>query len=87
MDAQKELFAFELDAFYRLERTKRPSTFIAVYAELLASMTIQNSSTINCEVRFRNTNLKLATRTVTCNVTSAVKVISAGETGPPSFSA
>ena len=65
MNAQKESFAFELNTFYRLERTKRPSTSIAVYGELLASMTIQNSSTIDCEVRFLSQTLKMGTHTVT----------------------
>jgi len=65
MNAQKESFEFELDTFYRLERTKRPSTSIALYAELLASMAIQNSTTINCEVRFLSKTLKMGTHTVT----------------------
>jgi hypothetical protein len=52
MNAQKEAFEFDLNALYRLERTKRPGVSIAVYAELLASMTIQGSRTIDCEVRF-----------------------------------
>ena len=65
MNDQKESFAFELNTFYRLERTKRPSTSIAVYGELLASMTIQNSSTIDCEVRFLSQTLKMGTHTVT----------------------
>ena len=65
MNAQKESFAFDLNTFYRLEKTKRPSTSIAVYAELLASMAIQNSSTIDCEVRFLCDTLKMGTHTVT----------------------
>jgi hypothetical protein len=65
MNAQKESFEFDLNTFYRLERTKRPSTFIAAYAELLASMSIQNSSTISCEVRFPSKTLKMGTHTVT----------------------
>ena len=65
MNAQKESFEFDLNTFYRLERTKRPGTSIAVYAELLASMTIQNSTTINCEVRFLSKTLKMGTHTVT----------------------
>ena len=65
MNAEKELFEFELNTFYRLERTKRPSTSIAVYAELLASMAIQNSSRIDCEVRFLSQTLKMGTHTVT----------------------
>jgi hypothetical protein len=65
MDAQKELFEFELNTFYRLKRTKRPGASIAIYAELLASMAIQNSSTINCEVRFLSKTLKMGTHTVT----------------------
>jgi len=65
MNAQKESFAFELDTFYRLERTKRPSSSIAIYAELLASMTIQNSPTIDCEARFLSKTLKMGTHTVT----------------------
>jgi hypothetical protein len=65
MNAQKESFEFDLNTFYRLERTKRPSTSIAVYAELLASMAIQNSSTISCEVRFLTKTLKMGTHTLT----------------------
>ena len=65
MNVQKESFEFDLNIFYRLERTKRPSTSIAVYAELLASMAIQNSSTIDCEVRFLCNSLKMGTHTVT----------------------
>ena len=65
MNAQKESFEFDLNTFYRLERTKRPSTSIAVYAELLASMAIQDSSTIDCEVRFLSKTLKMGTHTVT----------------------
>ena len=65
MNAQEKSFEFDLNTFYRLERTKRPSTSIAVYAELLASMTIQNSSTIDCEVRFLSESLKMGTHTVT----------------------
>jgi DNA-binding MarR family transcriptional regulator len=65
MNAQKESFEFDLNTFYRLERTKRPSTSIAVYAELLASMAIQNSTRIDCEVRFLCERLKMGTHTVT----------------------
>jgi len=65
MNAQKESFEFELNTFYRLERAKRPSTSIAVYAELLASMAIQNSATIDCEVRFLSKTLQMGTHTVT----------------------
>jgi DNA-binding MarR family transcriptional regulator len=65
MNAQKEIFEFDLNTFYRLERTKRPSTSIAVYAELLAAMTIQNSSTIDCGVRFLCQTLQMGTHTVT----------------------
>jgi hypothetical protein len=65
MNAQKESFAFDLNTLYRLERTRRPSTSIAVYAELLASLTIQNSSTIDCGVRFLSESLKMGTHTVT----------------------
>jgi len=65
MNAQKEAFEVDLNTFYRLERTKRPITSIAVYAELLASMAIQNSPTINCEVRFLSKTLKIGTHTVT----------------------
>ncbi len=65
MSAQKESFDFGLSTFYRLERTNRPSTSIAVYAELLASMAMQNSPTINCEVRFLSKTLKIGTHTVT----------------------
>jgi uncharacterized protein with PIN domain len=65
MNAQKQCFEFELDVFYRLEKTKRPSISIAVYAEMLAVMTIQNSSTIDCEVRFFCSTLKMGTHTVT----------------------
>ena len=64
MNAQKESFEFDLNTFYRLERTKRPSTSIAVYAELLASMAIQNSATIDCEVRFLTKTLKMGTHTL-----------------------
>ena len=38
---------------------------IAVYAELLASMAIQNSPTVDCEVRFLSKTLKMGTDTVT----------------------
>jgi DNA-binding MarR family transcriptional regulator len=65
MNAEKESFEFDLDTFYRLERTKRPSVSIAVYAELLASMAIQNSPTIDCDVRFLSESLKMGTHTVT----------------------
>jgi len=65
MNAQKESFAFELDTFYRLETTKRPSTSIAIYAELLAFMAIQSNSTVDCEVRFLSRTLKIGTHTVT----------------------
>jgi DNA-binding MarR family transcriptional regulator len=65
MNAQKESFEFDLNTLYRLEKTKRPSTSIAVYAELLATMTIQNSTTIDCEVRFLSRTLKMGTHTVT----------------------
>jgi hypothetical protein len=65
MNAQKESFAFDLNTFYRLEKTRRPSTSIAVYAELLASMAIQNSTTIDCGVRFLSKTLKMGTHTVT----------------------
>ena len=65
MNAQRESFEFDLDTFYRLEKTKRPSTSIAVYAELLASVAIQNSSTIDCGVRFLSATLKMGTHTVT----------------------
>ena len=65
MNAQKESFEFDLNTVYRLERTKRPSTSIAVYAELLPSMTIQNSVTIDCEVRFLSKTLKIGAHTVT----------------------
>ena len=65
MNAQRESFEFDLNTFYRLERTKRPSTSIAVYAELLASMAIHTSSTIDFEVRFLCQTLKMGTHTVT----------------------
>ena len=65
MNAQRESFEFDLNTFYRLEKTKRPSTSIAVYAELLASMAIHNSSTIDFEVRFLCQTLKMGTHTVT----------------------
>jgi DNA-binding MarR family transcriptional regulator len=65
MNAEKESFEFDLDTFYRLERTKRPSASIAVYAELLASMAIQNSPTIDCDVRFLTKTLKIGAHTVT----------------------
>jgi len=64
MNAQKESFEFDFNTLYRLETTKRPSTSIAVYAELLATMAIQNSSTIDCETRFLTTTLKLGTHTL-----------------------
>jgi len=69
MNAQKESFEFDLNTFYRRERTKRPSTSIAVYAELLASMAIQESSRIDCEVRFLSRTLKMGTHTVTETLT------------------
>jgi len=65
MNPQKESFEVDLDTFYRIETTKRPSTSIAVYAELLAFTAIQNSSTIDCEVRFLTKTLKMGTHTVT----------------------
>jgi DNA-binding MarR family transcriptional regulator len=65
MNSQQKSFEFDLNTLYRLERTKRPSTSIAVYAELLAAMTIQNSSTIDCGVRFLSESLKTGTHTVT----------------------
>ena len=65
MDARKESFELNMDTFYRLERTKRPGTSIAIYAELLASMAIQNSTTIDCGVRFLSESLKMGTHTVT----------------------
>ena len=64
MNAEKESFGFNLSTLYRLEKTKRPSASIAVYAELLASMTIQGSRTIDCEVRFLSQTLKMGTHTV-----------------------
>ena len=64
MNGKKESFEFDLGTFCRLEKTKWPSASIAVYAELLASMTIQNSPTIECEVRFLSLTLKMGTRTV-----------------------
>jgi DNA-binding MarR family transcriptional regulator len=74
MNAQKESFAFDLNTFYRLERTKRPSTSIAVYAELLASAAIQNNSTIDCGVRFLSESLKMGTHTVTETLTEFRKM-------------
>jgi len=74
MNAQRESFEFDLNTFYRLERTKRPSTSIAVYAELLAAMTIQNSSTIDCDVRFLCNTLKMGTHTVTETLTEFRKM-------------
>jgi hypothetical protein len=65
MNAQKESFEFNLNTLYRLEKTKRSSTSIAVYAELLACMTIQNSAKIDCGVRFLSESLKMGTHTVT----------------------
>lgn len=65
MRAGQDFFEFGLDTFHRLERTKRPSVSIAVYAELLAAMVAQNNTTISCEVRFLSTNLKMRTHTVT----------------------
>ena len=65
MNTQKESFEFDLNTLFRLERTKRPSTSIAVYAELLAAVAIQNSPTIDCQVRFLCQTLKLGTHTVT----------------------
>ena len=65
MNAQKESFVFDLNTLYRLEKAKRPSTSIAVYAELLASMATQNSSTIDCDVRFLSQTLKIGAHTVT----------------------
>jgi hypothetical protein len=65
MNAEKESFEFDLNTFYRLERTKRPSTSIAVYAELLATMAIQKTVRIECEVRFLCESLKMGTHTVT----------------------
>ena len=65
MNTKKESFEFDLNTFFRLERAKRPSTSIAVYAELLAATLLQGSTAINCEVRFLSINLKVATRTVT----------------------
>ncbi len=50
MNAQKEAFSFELSTFFRLERTRRPSVSIAVYADLLASMVVRNSTTVDCGV-------------------------------------
>jgi len=37
---------------------------IAVYAELLASMEVQNNTTIDCGVRFLSDNLKLAAQSI-----------------------
>jgi hypothetical protein len=65
MNAQKESFEFDLNTFYRLGRTERPMASIAVYAELLASMMIQGSRTIDCEVRFLSKTLKMGSHTVT----------------------
>jgi len=65
MNAQKESFVFDLNTLYRLEKAKRPSTSIAVYAELLASMAIQKSPTIDCDVRFLCQTLRMGTHTVT----------------------
>jgi len=65
MNTQKESFEFDLNTLFRLERTKRPSTSIAVYAELLAAVAIKNSPTIDCQVRFLCQTLKMGTHTVT----------------------
>jgi hypothetical protein len=65
MNAQRESFEFDLNTLYRLERTKRPSISIAVYVELLASMTIQNITTVDCEIRFLSKTLKIGAHTVT----------------------
>ena len=65
MNPQKESFEFDLNTFYRLERTKRPSASIAVYAELLAYMAIQNSQKVDCEVRFLSEGPKMGTHIVT----------------------
>jgi hypothetical protein len=64
INAKREAIEFELNTLYRLEKTKRPGASIAVYAELLATMRIQGSPTINCEVRFLSQTLKMGTRTV-----------------------
>jgi hypothetical protein len=74
MPVQKESFEFDLNTFYRLERTKRPSASIAVYAEMLATMVIQNSSTIDCDVRFLSKTLKMGTHTVTETLTEFRKM-------------
>jgi DNA-binding MarR family transcriptional regulator len=65
MNGQKASFSFDLDTLYRLETTKRPSASTAVYAELLATATIQNSTPIDCGVRFLSESLKMGTHTVT----------------------
>jgi hypothetical protein len=65
MNAQKESFELDLNTLYRLERTKRPGASIAVYAELLASMSIQSSSKVDCEVRLLSKTLKIGTHIVT----------------------
>ena len=64
MNAQKEAFEFDLNTFFRLERTKRPSVSLAIYAELLASMMVQDSRTIDCEMRFLSKTLKVGNRTL-----------------------
>ena len=74
MNARKESVEFDLNTFYRFERTKRPSASIAVYAELLASMTIQDSPTIACEVRFLSKTLGMGTHTVTETLTEFRKM-------------
>ena len=65
MDAQKEVFGFELSTFFRLERTRNPSVSIAVYGDLLVSMVVQNSTTVDCGVRFLSNNSGLAAQSVT----------------------
>lgn len=64
MNAHRETFEFDLNTLYRFEKTKRSSASIAVYAELLAVKSIQNTSTIDCEVRFLSETLKMGFHTV-----------------------
>jgi hypothetical protein len=64
MNTKQESFEVDLETLFRLEKTKWPSASIAIYAELLASMTIDNSSTIPCKVKFLSQPLKMGTHTV-----------------------
>jgi hypothetical protein len=64
MNAKRKSLESDLDILFRLEKTNWPSASVAIYAELLASMIIQNRSRIGCEVEFLRQTLRMGTHPV-----------------------